>query len=171
MELLSQPLTHCNRSTFSTPTPFPTATPAIDFPFPTATPAIDFPFPTATPAIDFPIPTPAATPEPTPLPIPTPTPASPYKALLVNKEIYDMKVLESALVTLTIILNEIDPDTGTNKSGILSDQTKAQWTSSNSTVASISATGIISANSVGTATMTVNFAGLSKTFIVNVTAP
>jgi len=127
---------------------------------PTPTPA---PATTATPA-------PAASPTPTPTPTATPTPASPYKELGVDQTNYNLKTLETKLVTLTIILNEIDPDTGTNKSGFLSDQTKAEWSSSNSAVANISASGLITANSVGTATMTVKYGGLTKTFTVTVTA-
>jgi len=129
------------------------------------------PTPTAAPtAAPIATPTPVPTATPTPVPTATPTPASPYKELGVDKAVYDLKTLETASVTLTIILNEIDPDTGTNKSGFLTDKTKATWTSSNTAIASISATGIISANSVGTATMTVSYGGLTKTFTVNVTA-
>jgi hypothetical protein len=131
----------------------------------TAPTATATPTPTATAT-----PVPAATATPTPEPTATATPASPYKELGVDQATYTLKALESKLVTLTITLNEIDPDTGLNKSGFLSDQTKATWTSSNTAVASISASGLISANSVGTTTMTVTYQGLTKTFTVTVTA-
>lgn len=121
-------------------------------------------------AVTNPTPTPVASPTPTPTPTATATPASPYKELGVDQATYTLKTFETKLVTLTIVLNEIDPETNTNKSGFLSDQTKAEWSSSNTSVANISSSGLISANTVGTATMTVKYGGLTKTFEVTVTA-
>lgn len=129
--------------------------------------------PTATPtpaAAATATPTPAASPTATPTPAPTATPASPYKELGVDQTNYNLKTLETKLVILTVVLNEVDPDTGENKFGTLNDQTKAEWSSSNTAVANISSNGLITANSVGTATMTVKYQGLTKTFTVNVTA-
>lgn len=121
---------------------------------PTPTPA---PATTATPA-----PTATATPVPTPTPTATPD-LSAYKSLGVDKENYPLKTFETAQVYLTVTLQSDDV-------ALVNDRTKAEWSSSNTSIASVSGSGLISANSVGTATMTVKFGGLTKTFTVTVTA-
>jgi hypothetical protein len=120
----------------------------------TPTPA---PAATATPA-----PTATATPVPTPTPTATPD-LSAYKSLGVDKENYPLKTFETAQVFLTVTLQSDDV-------ALVNDRTKAEWSSSNTSIASVSGSGLISANSVGTATMTVKFGGLTKTFTVTVTA-
>ncbi len=123
----------------------------------TAATATPTPAPSSTPA-------PAATATPVPTPTPTATPdLSAYKSLGVDKENYPLKTFETAQVFLTVTLQSDDV-------ALVNDRTKAEWTSSNTSIASISGSGLISANSVGTATMTVKFGGLTKTFTVTVTA-
>lgn len=119
--------------------------------------------PSPTPATSS-TPAPAATATPVPTPTPTATPdLSAYKSLGVDKEDYPLKTFETVQVFLTVTLQSDDV-------ALVNDRTKAEWSSSNTSIASISGSGLISANSVGTATMTVKFGGLTKTFTVTVTA-
>lgn len=121
--------------------------------------------PTPTPsAAPTAVPAPSPTPQPAPTPIPTatPTPASTYKSIGVDQESYTLKVFETHQVILSVELASGDI-------GFLQDRTKAQWTSADTTVATISASGMITAKKVGTTTMTVKYSGLTKTFTVTVT--
>lgn len=119
--------------------------------------------PSPTPATSS-TPAPAATATPVPTPTPTATPdLTAYKSLGVDKENYPLKTFETVQVFLTVTLQSDDV-------ALVNDRTKAEWSSSNTSIASISGSGLISANSVGTATITVKFGGLTKTFTVTVTA-
>ena len=88
---------------------------------------------------------------------------SKFIALGLDKDKYDLKPTESIQTSLFVTLPN-------NEIAQVSNE-KAEWSTFNPSIASISATGLIMANSVGSTSMTVKYAGLSKTFLVTVTAP
>jgi len=104
---------------------------------------------------------PAPKPKPKPKPKPEPTP-KPKPILILSDKTSSLKVGESKNVKLVY-----RADTG-DKEQVVTD--KAQWTSSNESVASVDK-GRIIANTEGRATIAATYNGLSTTLEVSVSAP
>ena len=88
---------------------------------------------------------------------------STFIALGLDKDKYDLKPTQVVQTSLYVTLPNNDVAQVSNE--------KAEWATFNPSIASITPTGLITANSVGTTSMTVKYGGLSKTFLVTVTAP
>jgi hypothetical protein len=86
---------------------------------------------------------------------------SSYIALGLDKNKYELKASTSLQVSLFATLPNSDV--------AQINSSKAEWSSLDSAIASISASGLITGQSAGTTSMTVKFGGLSKTFLVTVT--
>lgn len=110
--------------------------------------------------------TPSATPTPTPTPTPEPTatPASSgIKSVSVDPESYEIKIGSSAFIST--ILVELD----SGETGILNSRTNVTFTSNNTAIATVDASGVILAKAAGNTTVTVTYNGVSKDVPVTVT--
>jgi uncharacterized protein YjdB len=129
-----------NQTAVATPAPVPTPDPV---PAPTPTPD-------PTPA---PVPAPTPTPDPTPAPVPASTP-------VVSVDIRGITLLS---VGQTLQLRGIPRDAS---NGVLT--VPVLWSASPSSVASISDTGLVTANSAGTAQITATAGGATRTLPLTV---
>ena len=154
----------------NTPSPTPTKAPAAPQPTPTATPAPEEPTPTEsapTPTkkptnTPTPTPTPTSTPTPTPTPTPTSTP-TPTPVVKVSSIIIDSSISVAAGKKQSIGCS-VFPDNASNKT--------VNWSSSNTSIATVDSSGIVTGVAAGSATVTATAAdgsGVSASCSVTVT--
>lgn len=115
-----------------------------------------------TAAAATPAPTPTPTPEPTPSP--TPTPSNEIKAISLSPSTYTI-VVNNSVPVATIVVTLQDDNTG-----ILNNREAVTWSSSNTSIATINQSGVITARAVGSATITATYKGVSTSVPVTVTA-
>jgi uncharacterized protein YjdB len=123
-----------------TPSPSPTPTPA---PAASATPT---PTPTATPA-----------------PTATPLPSSNLKSISISPDTMTLIPNESAALRIFVTLNDADGSVGA-----LNNIESAELSSSNSSVATVNTSGVVTAKAKGVATITATYKTLKATLVVTV---
>lgn len=117
---------------------------------------------------------PAPSPSPTPTPTPEPTPTSSVPGLLgiegVSPDDIEVNVGQSRAVASLLLNVRATNEEGQQIEtiGLLNDLSKASWSSGNTSIATISASGTIFGVAVGTTTMTVTYGGFSHQFTVEV---
>lgn len=126
------------------------------------------PVPSPTP-VSSPTPVPAATatpsPSPTPSPTATPLPSNNIKSISIAPDTMTLTRNETEVLRIFVTLNDAD---GTI--GALNNLGAAELSSSNSSVASVSDSGVVIAEGEGVATITATYKGLEATLVVTVEA-
>lgn len=99
-------------------------------------------------------------------PSPTPTPGSDVKSISVDPVSYNLKVNAVASVTTILVTKQDDTQGFLNADA----RTNVTYSSSNTSIAAVDSSGVITGKAVGTATITITYKGVSTTAPVTVTA-